>query len=389
MLELLFLLLPIAAAYGWYMGQRSVKHDRQEQSHQISRQYMTGLNLLLSDQSDKAVDHFIELLQVDDETIDTHLALGNLFRSRGEVDRAIRIHQNLISRSGLTIEQKNIALQQLAKDYMVSGFLDRAEKIFVQLVDEPEHREAALTQLVSIYEQTQEWHKAIEYASALQKLGKKRVKNNIAHFWCELAMVEQAGSNTPKAIQYFRKALTVDAKCARANIALGRLYLESEEYTKTIQCLESVLEQDKDFVSEVLPTLAECYHHLGQEQDLVEFLRSSIQKGAGVSAELMLAQLVAHHEGTASAQALLTRQLVKSPTMKGFYRLMDYHLANAEEGRAKESLTTLQSLVGEQLKLKPHYRCRKCGFSTHSLYWHCPSCKGWGTIKPIRGLDGE
>ncbi|MGF1776528.1 lipopolysaccharide assembly protein LapB [Vibrio nomapromontoriensis] len=389
MLELLFLLLPIAAAYGWYMGQRSVKHDRQEQSHQISRQYMTGLNLLLSDQSDKAVDHFIELLQVDDETIDTHLALGNLFRSRGEVDRAIRIHQNLISRSGLTIEQKNIALQQLAKDYMVSGFLDRAEKIFVQLVDEPEHREAALTQLVSIYEQTQEWHKAIEYASALQKLGKKRVKNNIAHFWCELAIVEQAGSNTPKAIQYFRKALTVDAKCARANIALGRLYLENEEYTKTIQCLESVLEQDKDFVSEVLPTLAECYHHLGQEQDLVEFLRSSIQKGAGVSAELMLAQLVAHHEGTASAQALLTRQLVKSPTMKGFYRLMDYHLANAEEGRAKESLTTLQSLVGEQLKLKPHYRCRKCGFSTHSLYWHCPSCKGWGTIKPIRGLDGE
>ncbi|MCL9774335.1 lipopolysaccharide assembly protein LapB [Vibrio methylphosphonaticus] len=389
MLELLFLLLPIAAAYGWYMGQRSVKHDRQEQSHQISRQYMTGLNLLLSDQSDKAVDHFIELLQVDDEAIDTHLALGNLFRSRGEVDRAIRIHQNLISRSGLTIEQKNIALQQLAKDYMVSGFLDRAEKIFVQLVEEPEHREAALTQLVSIYEQTQEWHKAIEYASALQKLGKKRVKNNIAHFWCELAMIEQASSNTPKANQYFRKALTVDPKCARANIALGRLYLDNEEYTKTIQCLESVLEQDKDFVSEVLPTLAECYHHLGQEQELVEFLRASIQKGAGVSAELMLTQLVAHHEGTESAQALLTRQLVKSPTMKGFYRLMDYHLANAEEGRARESLTTLQSLVGEQLKLKPHYRCRKCGFSTHSLYWHCPSCKGWGTIKPIRGLDGE
>ena len=128
MLELLFLLLPIAAAYGWYMGNRSAQQDKQTQSHQISRQYVTGLNLLLSDQSDKAVDHFIELLQVDDDTIDTHLALGNLFRSRGEVDRAIRIHQNLISRTGLTLEQKNLALQQLAKDYMVSGFLDRAEK---------------------------------------------------------------------------------------------------------------------------------------------------------------------------------------------------------------------------------------------------------------------
>ena len=118
-------------------------------------------------------------------------------------------------------------------------------------------------------------------------------------------------------------------------------------------------------------------------------MRQCIAAKAGVSAELMLAQMVAQHEDSGSAQELLTRQLVKNPTMKGFYRLMDYHLSEAEEGRAKASLQTLQKLVGEQLKIKPHYRCRKCGFSTHSMYWHCPSCKGWGTIKPIRGLDGE
>ncbi|WP_375753406.1 lipopolysaccharide assembly protein LapB [Vibrio sp. HN007] len=389
MLELLFLLLPIAAAYGWYMGNRSARQDKQEQSHQISRQYVTGLNLLLSDQSDKAVDHFIELLQVDNETIDTHLALGNLFRSRGEVDRAIRIHQNLISRSGLTIDQKNIALQQLAKDYMVSGFLDRAEKIFEQLVDEPSHKEAALTQLVAIYQQTREWSKAIYYGNALVKLGRKRMRANIAHFWCEMAMQEQSEQNVPKAIQYFKRALSEDPKCVRASISLGKLYLENEDYKRTIKYMEMVLDQDIDFVAEVLPTIAECYHHLGQEQELVEFLRACIAKDAGVSAELMLAQMVAHHDGTASAQTLLTRQLLKNPTMKGFHRLMDYHLAEAEEGRAKESLTTLQALVGEQIKIKPHHRCRKCGFSTHSLYWHCPSCKGWGTIKPIRGLDGE
>ncbi len=131
MLELLFLLLPIAAAYGWYMGNRSASNKQQEQSHHMSRQYVTGLNLLLSDQSDKAVDVFIELLQVDSETIDTHLALGNLFRSRGEVDRAIRIHQNLIARPNLTIDQRNLALQQLAKDYMAAGFFDRAEKKYL------------------------------------------------------------------------------------------------------------------------------------------------------------------------------------------------------------------------------------------------------------------
>ncbi|RJX69982.1 lipopolysaccharide assembly protein LapB [Vibrio sinensis] len=389
MLEILFLLLPIAAAYGWYMGNRSAQQDKQKQSNQISRQYVTGLNLLLSDQSDKAVDHFIELLQVDDETIDTHLALGNLFRSRGEVDRAIRIHQNLISRSGLTIDQKNIALQQLAKDYMASGFLDRAEKIFEQLVDEPDHREPALRQLVAIYQQTREWHKAITYASMLVKLGRKRMRNSIAHFWCELAMQEKAEGNSNKAIQYFKRALSEDPKCVRASIALGKLYLEIEDYQHTIKYMTMVLEQDHDFVSEVLPTLADCYHHLGQEDELLEFLRQCIASKSGVSAELMLAQLVAQHEGFGAAQEMLTRQLVKNPTMKGFYRLMDYHLADAEEGRAKASLGTLQKLVGEQLKVKPHFRCRKCGFSTHSMYWHCPSCKGWGTIKPIRGLDGE
>ena len=389
MLELLFLLLPIAAAYGWYMGNRNAQQEKQKHSHQISRQYVTGLNLLLSDQSDKAVDHFIELLQVDNETIDTHLALGNLFRSRGEVDRAIRIHQNLISRSGLTLDQKNLALQQLAKDYMVSGFLDRAEKIFEQLVEEPDHREGALQQLVSIYQQTREWDKAIHYANLLVKLGKKKMHVTVAHFWCELAMNEQADGNQPKAIQFFKKALVEHPKCARASISLGKLYLGNEQYQKTIDHMEQVLDQDIDLVSEVLPTLADCYHHLGQEEQLVEFLRKCIAKKAGVSAELMLAQLVAHHENTGSAQELLTKQLVKNPTMKGFYRLIDYHLAEAEEGRAKDSLTTLQSMVGEQLKTKPHYRCRKCGFSTHSMYWHCPSCKGWGTIKPIRGLDGE
>jgi lipopolysaccharide biosynthesis regulator YciM len=389
MLEILFLLLPIAAAYGWYMGNRSAQQDKQKHSHQISRQYVTGLNLLLSDQSDKAVDHFIELLQVDNETIDTHLALGNLFRSRGEVDRAIRIHQNLISRSGLTIDQKNLALQQLAKDYMVSGFLDRAERIFEQLVDEPEHRESALQQLTAIYQQTREWHKAIDCAQALVKMGRKRVKTSIAHFWCELAMQEKADGHDSKAIQLFKKALQEDPKCVRASISLGKLYLENEDYRKTIQYMEMVLEQDIDFIGEVLPTLAECYHHLGQEQELVQFLRQCISNKAGVSAELMLAQMVAQHDGVASAQELLTRQLVKNPTMKGFYRLIDYHIAEAEEGRAKESLSTLQKLVGEQMKVKPHYRCRRCGFSTHSLYWQCPSCKGWGSIKPIRGLDGE
>ncbi|KEY90941.1 rotidine 5'-phosphate decarboxylase [Candidatus Photodesmus blepharus] len=389
MLEILFLLLPVAAVYGWYMGNQSAQQDKQEHSNQIARQYVTGLNLIFSKESDKAIDHFIELLKVNDETIDTHLALGNLFRSRGEVDRAIHIHQNLISHSSLSINQKNLALQQLAKDYMVSGFLDRAEKIFQQLSKEPDYEETSLKQLVAIHQQTREWSKAIQYASLLTKLGQKKVHSTIAHFWCELAEQEKTEECIAKSIQYFQRALSEDPKCVRASISLGRLFLELKDYRKAMEYLKRILEQDVDFVVDMLPALADCYRHLGQENDLVVFLRECIARKAGVSAVLMLSQLLAKHEDIGAAKDLLTSQLIANPTIKGFYRLMDYHLETIEEGRLKESFNTLHKLLAEQLKVKPHYCCRRCGFSTRSIYWHCPSCKGWGTIKHIRGLDGE
>ena len=389
MLELLFLLLPIAAGYGWYMGNRNAGQQRQRETNHLSRQYVTGLNLLLSDQSDKAVDHFIELLQVDSDTIDTHLALGNLFRSRGEVDRAIKIHQNLIARPNLTLEQRNIALQQLAKDYMVAGILDRAEKIFEQLIDEPEHKEAALLQLVSIHQQTREWEQAIKFANSLVRMGKKKLKPDIAHYYCELATLDLAEENINAAKQHLKKALSTDNLCVRASIMMAKLLMKENNHKAAVSQLEAVLDQDIDFVSEALPLLAECYETLDREGVLLHFLKEAISKGSGASAELMLSNLIAKHEGTAVAQGYMTKQLLKNPTMKGFYRLMGYHVDEAENGRAKASLSSLQNLVGEQLKMKPNYRCSKCGFSAHRLFWQCPSCKGWGVIKPIRGLDGE
>ncbi|WBA09552.1 lipopolysaccharide assembly protein LapB [Salinivibrio kushneri] len=389
MLELLFLLLPIAAGYGWYMGNRNARHRRQEQSHHLSRQYVAGLNLLLSEQSDKAVDLFIELLQVDNETIDTHLALGNLFRSRGEVDRAIRIHQNLIARPNLTLDQRNLAMQQLAKDYMVAGFFDRAEKIFSELVDEPDYQEFALQQLLAIFQQTREWENAIDTAAKLVKMGKHKLRKDIAHFHCELAMQQLADGDEHKARQWLRRALSYDKSCVRASLKLAKLDIQHEDYKGAIKQLENILEQDADFVSEALPLLAQSYRALGREMHLVRFLKECIEKNAGVSAELMLSEVIGNNENIAMAQSFLTRQLTRNPTMRGFHKLMEYHVDQAEEGRAKTSLNTLKDLVAEQMKVKPHYRCRKCGFSTHALYWQCPSCKSWGAIKPIRGLDGE
>lgn len=389
MLELLFLLLPIAAGYGWYMGNRNARHRKQDQSHHLSRQYVAGLNLLLSDQPDKAVDLFIELLQVDNETIDTHLALGNLFRSRGEVDRAIRIHQNLIARPHLTIDQRNLALQQLAKDYMVAGFFDRAEKIFHQLVDEPDYKLSALQQLLAIYQQTREWERSIDIASRLVRSGKVKLKLDISHFFCELALQAKEDSTEIKVRQLLKKALATDKTCVRASLMLANLDMEAKDHKSAIKTLEHVLDQDAEFVSEALPLLHICYKHLDKEMALIRFLKSCLEKKTGASAELMMSDIINDHESSAMALTFLTRQLTKNPTMKGFHKLMALHVEQAEEGRAKTSLNTLKFLVQEQLKVKPNYRCRKCGFFTHSLYWHCPSCKAWGSIKPIKGLDGE
>lgn len=311
MLELLFLLLPIAAAYGWYMGNRSASNQKQEKSDHLSRQYVTGLNMLLSDESDKAVDLFIELLQVDSETIDTHLALGNLFRSRGEVDRAIRIHQNLIARPNLSIEQRNLALQQLAKDYMAAGFFDRAERIFEQLLDEPDYRKPALQQLLAIYQQTREWEKAIDMATQLVKLGKTKLKHDIAHYWCELSMLELSAQNQDKAIQLLKKSLSVDKNCVRASIAMAKIQVKQQEYKQAAKILERISEQDIEFVGEALPLLLECYEAMNNQAAWLKYLQYCVEQKAGASAELMLADEIAKHDGAVTAQSFMTRQLQK------------------------------------------------------------------------------
>ena len=187
MLEILFLLLPIAAGYGWYMGRRSILHRDSQKSKKLSRDYFTGLNFLLSNESDKAVDLFISMLDVDDETIDTHLSLGSLFRKRGEVDRSIRIHQNLIARPHLTTEQRDIAMMELGKDYMAAGFYDRAEEIFLNLVNQEDHSEEAESQLISIYQVTKEWQNAIDVTKKLPKKRQLVFKCTTAHFYCQLA----------------------------------------------------------------------------------------------------------------------------------------------------------------------------------------------------------
>ncbi|CAM3448453.1 Lipopolysaccharide assembly protein B [Klebsiella quasivariicola] len=389
MLELLFLLLPVAAAYGWYMGRRSAQQSKQDDASRLSRDYVAGVNFLLSNQQDKAVDLFLDMLKEDTGTVEAHLTLGNLFRSRGEVDRAIRIHQNLMESASLTYDQRLLAVQQLGRDYMAAGLYDRAEDMFKQLVDETDFRLGALQQLLQIYQATSDWQSAIEVAERLVKLGKEKHRGEIANFWCELALQQMAANDLDKAMALLKKGAAADRNSARVSIMMGRVWMEKGDYAKAVESLERVIDQDKELVGETLEMLQTCYQQLGKAEEWEAFLRRCVEENTGATAELMLAQILEQREGVEAAQNYVTRQLERHPTMRVFHKLMDYHLNEAEEGRAKESLGVLRNMVGEQVRSKPRYRCQKCGFTAHTLYWHCPSCRSWATIKPIRGLDGQ
>lgn len=389
MLELLFLLLPVAAAYGWYMGRRSAQQSKQDDASRLSRDYVTGVNFLLSNQQDKAVDLFLDMLKEDTGTVEAHLTLGNLFRSRGEVDRAIRIHQSLMESASLTYDQRLLAVQQLGRDYMAAGLYDRAEGMFKQLVDETDFRLGALQQLLQIYQSTSDWQSAIEVAERLVKLGKEKHRGEIANFWCELALQQMAGNDLDKAMALLKKGAAADKNSARVSIMMGRVWMEKGDYAKAVESLERVIEQDKELVGETLEMLQTCYQQLGKIDEWEAFLRRCAEENTGATADLMLAQILEQREGIESAQNYVTRQLERHPTMRVFHKLIEYHINEAEEGRAKQSLGVLRQMVGEQVRSKPRYRCQKCGFTAHTLYWHCPSCRSWSTIKPIRGLDGQ
>ncbi|MBS0876254.1 MULTISPECIES: lipopolysaccharide assembly protein LapB [unclassified Tatumella] len=389
MLELLFLLLPVAAAYGWYMGRHSAQQDKKQEANRLSRDYVAGVNFLLSNQQDKAVDLFLDMLKEDSGTIEAHLTLGNLFRSRGEVDRAIRIHQSLMESTSLDYDQRLLAIQQLGRDYLAAGLYDRAEDMFSQLTDETDFREGALQQLLLIYQQTSDWTQAIETAERLVKLGKTKHKMEIAHFYCELALQAMSSDDLDKAMGLLRKGESADKNCARVSIMQGRIFIEQGEEQKAVQSLQRVLQQDSEFVSEILVLLEGCYQRLEAPRLWVEFLQQCVAAETGNAAELYLADIIDNDEGSAAAQLFLMKQLEHHPTTRGFHRLINYYLQDAEDGRAKQSLVILRDMVGEQIRIKPRYRCQKCGFTAHAIYWHCPSCRSWASVKPIRGLDGQ
>ncbi|MCI1709778.1 MAG: lipopolysaccharide assembly protein LapB [Chiayiivirga sp.] len=383
-----FLLLPVAAASGWYAGRRSGDRQRGQQVSRLSTTYFRGLNFLLNEQPDKAIEVFLEIAEVDKGTVETHFALGHLFRRRGEVDRAIRVHQNLVDRASLTDEQRTQAVLELGEDFMRAGLLDRAEQLFSELVKLDVAAPKALAHLISIYQQERDWPKAIEHARRFETATGEPKGKLVAQFQCEQAEQARAVGDMAAARSFLAAAYRDDSNCIRAGIVEGQIELAAGNDQAAIRAFERVARNDVEYLPEFLKPLLSAYERRGERSRARAFLAEMIERYPGVSALLAQTRLIEQDESRDAAVEFLTRQLRQRPTVRGQGALIDLNLA---QGRAEErdSLLVLKQLTEQLVAGTPSYRCGRCGFGARAHHWQCPSCKSWSTVKPIHGPTGE
>ncbi len=381
-------LLPVAGFGGWLYGRRSNATPGTSSQGGLHPEYFKGLNYVLNEQPDKAIEVFVKMLEVDSETIETHLALGNLFRRRGEVDRAIRIHQNLIARPNLDREQRALALLELGMDYMKSGLLDRAENLFSELIETGFYTVAALTELLDIYQQEKDWENAIKTARRLELSSSRSLNEMIAQFYCEQACELLIHGQYRSARELLKKAINIDESCVRASLIEADMLKQEGKYKQAIRLYKRVEKQDPEYIPEAVSPMLECYRELEKLIEFRSYLHAVVDTHGGITPTIMLTELIAEQDGKEEAMKYITVELKKRPTVRGVDRLIEYALIPAH-GKAKEDLMTIKDLTGKLLEDRTIYKCNHCGYDVKSLHWQCPGCKNWNTVKPIHGLEGE
>ncbi len=391
MLELLWLLLPVAAASGWFAARRSSNRSREGETYRTSSpsSYIKGLNFLLNEQQDKAIDFFIKMLEIDSETVETHLALGNLFRRRGEVDRAIRIHQNLIARPTLSRDQRAQALLELGQDYMSAGLYDRAENLFAELVELNLFVEQALGNLKVIYQQEKDWEQCLKVAKRLEQVTGRSLRTERAHYYCELSELAAARGDSALAAAYLKKAQICDQYLVRVTLLQGRMEMARSSWKPAIRTLRRVERQDAAYLPEILEPLNRCYREMDQQAEYVDYLRKLLQAHPLPAIALELAACIEAQQGGAQAIEFLIDYLREQPSLEVVERLLRLLASDSERTLQGNAGQLLQGALQSLLEGQPGYQCSQCGFSMKTLHWQCPSCKSWSRVKPVGGFEEE
>ncbi len=372
---LVYLLPVFTFILGYSIARRRIK--RQKKKLRFSNDYFQGLNYLLNDQQDKALDIFIELVETDWETIDTSLALGAIFRRKGEIDKSIKLHQNLLARPSLPAEYKSTVLIALAKDYLQAGWLDRAESLFMEVVVDEEFTEEAQECLMSIYEAEQEWQQAIAISRRFQRRGNTNLPVVTAHYYCELSqqMIQQNDLNEAESLA--TQALNMDKNCARASILLADLAIKRGRYQKAIRFLRQVEIQNIWIMPLTVDNLILCYRNTSNLNKALVYLRSIDSRYPDISIIPQLTKLIEEVYGIEDALQYVSSAVMERPTLSTLQTLIKL------EGDVTDTVVKLIPHVLESITEKHHaYQCSHCGYTANTHVWLCPSCHSWSTILP-------
>ncbi len=380
--ELWWLLgIPAFFGLGWIAARVDIKQLLSE-SRTLPRGYFKGLNHLLNDQPDKAIDSFIDIVKKDPETADMHFALGNLFRRRGETERAIRVHQNLLSRPDLPVDDRAHAEYELGQDYLKAGLLDRAEETYKRLLD-TSYAVQGRRALLEIFQREKEWQRAIEAAIALQEAGSGSRQKEIAQFYCELASDALVHMHPDDAMPLLEQALHADRTSVRATMLVGDVLMAQGDTEGALNSWRRVEQQSVPHVALVAQRLMDGYRKVGRPEEGLSLLKSYLQQASSIDLLEVVFKAVLELEGVEPAKQLVGDELRRTPTLLGLDKFLEARMLDAPPTVLSE-LSLVKNLVHGYTQKLARYQCSHCGFKARQFYWHCPGCSRWETYPPRR-----
>ncbi|HRD93740.1 lipopolysaccharide assembly protein LapB [Accumulibacter sp.] len=372
------LLFPLFFGLGWAAARIDIRHLVKE-SRALPRSYFQGLNFLLNEQPDRAIEAFVEAVKVDPQTIEIHFALGSLFRRRGETERAIRMHQHLVEREDLAQDLKLQALAELGQDYLKAGLLDGAEAVFEKLRNST-LAEDAKRNLLEIYQLEKDWEKAIAIASELPDFASHK---EIAEYYCELAAAEMIRSRRDLAANYLQIALERNRKCVRASLLQGDLHFQHDQFAAAIESWQRIEQQDPTYLALVAKRLLDAFRKQDRREAGLQLLRGYLDHYPSLDLLDVVFQLVLESGGPEAAYRLVRDELIRNPTLLGFDKLLEARLLFASPD-IRPDLDLAKGIVHGYTRRLARYRCDNCGFKARQFYWRCPACGGWETYSPKR-----
>jgi len=378
------LALPLFFSLGWLAARVDLKQLLAE-STALPAAYFKGLNFLITNQHDKAIEAFSEAVQANTDSLELHFALGSLFRKRGEVDRAIHLHLNLLQKTDLEPQQKLAVTAELAQDYLKAGLLDRAEELFESL-DDDRYRQPALRALLEIYVREREWERAIKAATELERLSGVPFRVEVAHYYCEIAVKSKLANDLHTARFELEQALNANKNCVRANVLLGDMEAESDAHKEAISTWRRIEFQQPEYLGLIAPKLLNSYRALNQTTDGLALLQTYLQNYKLPSLINVLYEATLAENGPESAAILARTELIKMPSLSVLDQLLQARTialkqySNNSENTTFNDIQLMQQTVRHAIGNKTAYHCVQCGFKAKYHHWQCPACNAWEAL---------